>query len=334
MAWTLFQPSRQSTLDWLPDPMETLRLTLRPRSAFGTALKGDTLFGQLCWALHHRFGDERLKHLLQGYADGSPFAVMSDALPEGHLPRPTLPARFFDVPESDRKALKRRVWLPVTALGQPLSNWLALCVEPAQLLGGKSESHPQPHNSLHHETNTTGNGFDPYTMEQIWFGRDTRFEVWVVFDAERISANELVDCVADIGASGFGRDASIGLGKLDIDEYAQLRLPGQPGANAWLTLGPSAPQGLAWQAEHCFYQPFTRFGRHGDAAVHSGKPFKTPVLLADRGAVLRPAIYSDSAFCGRGLGGDGSLSKAMFETVHQGYAPVVGIKLPNQGNEA
>src|SRR5699024_624779 len=84
--------------------MQTLRLTLKPCSAFGTPLKGDTLFGQLCWAIRHRFGETQLTKLLQGYTAGQPFVVISDALPSGFLPRPSLPSMYFEsIPLTERK---------------------------------------------------------------------------------------------------------------------------------------------------------------------------------------------------------------------------------------
>lgn len=40
--------------------MSTLKIQIKPLSAFGTAPKGDSLFGQLCWAARHRHGEDRL----------------------------------------------------------------------------------------------------------------------------------------------------------------------------------------------------------------------------------------------------------------------------------
>jgi CRISPR-associated protein Csm4 len=317
--------------------MQVLQLTLAPRSAFGTRPLGDTLFGQLCWAVRHRLGEARLVELLEGYTAGRPFAVVSDALPAGHLPRPALPVRAFALLGSDRKQMKKRVWLPVEHVHERVADWLVHCRAAGDLPGGAPASHPQPHNSLHRETNTTGNGFDPYSMEQWWYGRDARLDIWVVLDDSRLPAEELRAAFEDIGATGFGRDASIGLGKFVIERFNAATLPAQPDADAWLTLAPCAPQGMPWDAARCYYHPFTRFGRHGDIAVHSGKPFKSPVLLADAGAVLTPrfgeeGLAARAGFTGQGLGGDGSLSKALPGTVHQGYAPVVGIKLPVMDN--
>ena len=132
-----------------------------------------------------------------------------------------------------------------------------------------------------------------------------------------------------MGATGFGRDASIGLGKFAVLEVVETGLTAQTDANAYLTLAPCAPQGCGFLPDASRYQPFTRFGRHGDIAVQSGQPFKTPVLLAAAGAVLKPVRYVETCFVGQGLGGDGQLSRAIAETVHQGYAPVVGIYLPD-----
>jgi CRISPR-associated protein Csm4 len=86
---------------------------------------------------------------------------------------------------------------------------------------------------------------------------------------------------------------------------------------------------LPWRSDLCFYTPFTRFGRHGDVAAHGGKPFKAPVLLADTAAVLTPDEWSARLFTGQGLGGNGGLSRRIAGTVHQAYAPVLAVRLPD-----
>jgi CRISPR-associated protein Csm4 len=321
--------------------MLTLKITITPLSAFGTLPKGDTFFGQLCWALRNHFGNERLRMLLEGYTEGKPFAVVSDAFPAGHLPRPVLPGHWFaTVPDADRKDLKKRIWLPLEFLPEPVENWLQHCRRESTLPGdpARARLEPQPHNAIDRRTGTTGEGFPPYAMTQYWYDQwdkdrelrsEPRLDIYIVVDEERLSQADLRQMLNGIGDLGFGRDASIGLGKFRVEELGQVSLPSQPQAAAWLTLAPCAPQGLGLDSQRSFYQVFTRFGRHGDMAVHTGRPFKTPVLLAQTAAVLVPKQYQELAFVGRGLGGDGSLSKAIPETVHQGYAPVVGIRLPS-----
>lgn len=327
--------------------MRSYRACIIPQSAFGTKPMGDTLFGQLCWAVCNRYGEERLSTLLDGYTSERPFAVVSDALPAGYLPRPALPGHWFrEVLNADRKTVKNRVWLPLDQFSVPVADWLQHCQPSSAIPGGTAAEYPQPHNTLNRYTGTTGEGqFAPYAMNQFWYGHrkaeherekeshnPVELEVYIVLDETRLSADELRELLFGIGAVGFGRDASIGLGKYELKELSRFDLPAQEAADAWLTLAPCAPQGLPWQASCCFYQPFTRFGRHGDVGVHRGNPFKTPVLLANTGAVLTPTEYETKPFTGQGLGGDGSLSKSIPGTVHQGYAPVVAIALPKRSN--
>ena len=53
--------------------MKLYRFTLTSQSAMGTPLVGDTLFGQLCWAVRNRFGEARLTALLEGYTEQRPY---------------------------------------------------------------------------------------------------------------------------------------------------------------------------------------------------------------------------------------------------------------------
>ncbi len=315
--------------------MQTHRFTLRPLSAFGTPLAGDTLFGQLCWTLRHQLGNAQLTELLQGYTTGQPFAVVSDALPANHIPLPSVPSGLWQsTPSTDRKTLKKKRWLPTSALNLPFAQWQAQAQSDDQV--AQKIERAQPHNTINRATGTTGEGqFAPYAMPQIWFHPAMRFELHVVLDVARLSLNELTSALAYMGQAGFGRDASIGLGKFELVGDAVLNSPqseesaptGGNQANSYLTLGPCAPQGLGYCPVRSTYQVTTRFGRHGDAAVQSGQPFKRPVLLAKAGSVFWPETMDASrAFIGQGLGGVAKpLSLAMPETVQQGYAPVIAI---------
>ncbi|CAH1191510.1 CRISPR-associated protein Csm4 [Candidatus Nitrotoga sp. BS] len=320
--------------------MRTYRASITPLSAFGTLLLGDTLFGQLCWAIRNRYGEQRLDELLDGYTNtiSNPFVVVSDAFPSGFLPRPALPSSWFDeIQGEDRKAVKRLTWLPISKFHQPVAQWLNFCQPAAELFGSTPDEHPQPHNTLDRITGTTGTGqFVPYVMSQSWFGEKDYndlivLDIYLIFDETRITADELRQLFEDIGNIGFGRDASIGLGKYAVQDWTIFELPSQINTNSWMTLAPSAPQDLCWNSARCFYQTFTRFGRHGDVAVHGKNPFKTPLLLTVSGAVLTPQLdVSKLGYIGQGLGGSGKLSRTIEATVHQGYAPVVGIYLPDR----
>jgi len=331
--------------------MQTFRITLRPLSALGTPLVGDTLFGQLCWVLRRQLGNERLNSLLQGYTESQPFAVISDALPHGHLPLPSLPSDTWRVADSsDRKALKKKRWLPMSKLGQPLPEWQQLAVTDEELAKDFARSQPhlnqrepslalyehaQPHNTINRQTGTTGTGmFAPYTMAQTWLAPGSELDLWLVLDTARITPAEIHTAFAYMGQQGYGRDASIGLGKFELKDEPQAQPPVQASGspNAYLTLGPCAPQGLGFCPERSYWNTVTRFGRHGDLAVQSNPPFKRPVLLAKAGSVFWPG-HADAActHIGQGLGGTTApISPAMPETVQQGYCPVVPIHIPEK----
>lgn len=316
--------------------MNTYLIRIRPQSAFGGPFKGDTLFGQLCWAALQRWGESRLDALLEGYLQGQPFLVCSDALPSGYLPRPAWPLYRFEVAvDADRKRIKQRRWLPLKDLAQPLHRWLDYCLEEHQVVErvGHSEhisqEHPQPHNSIDRRTGTTGGGdFAPYHQVQHWYASGLTLDLWMLVDDARLTFQELQSLLADVGAFGYGRDASIGLGKFSLErESCEARpLPTQERANACLTLAPCAPQQLGINPATSYYDVFTRFGRHGERLVQQGNPFKTPVLLAQTGALLQPSVFPEG-FIGQGLGGEGLMSKVEPKTVQQGYAPFIGVRL-------
>ena len=191
--------------------MQRMIATIILRSALGSPILGDTLFGQFCWALRSRFGEQRLNQLLEGYGEGRPFVVLSDALPADHIPLPDLPLSHFNsVPGVMPKELKRRRWIKSDQLQHPVEEWLGLAVEFSE-----GSRHLQPHNSISRATGTTGKGeFTPYTQEQLWLQGKERLQnsqIHLLFDQERIGQQEIEQLLEYIGHVGYGRDASIRL---------------------------------------------------------------------------------------------------------------------------
>ena len=325
--------------------MKTIAFTVTPQSPFGTPLAGDTLFGQLCWVLLYQQGEERLEALLEGYTRGQPFAVISDAFPTGYVPRPTVPVSLLATANDvrDRKALKAKQWLPLDAVRQPSSHWLAsLAADPAGSVAEKPanakserekrrfvQTQLQMHNQIDRRTGTTGEGeegFAPFASNQWWYAEDATLDIHVCYDPERIEADVLVEALRTIGQTGYGADASIGLGRFRLQAQERSPLTPSEHANAWLTLAPCVPQKQGFVPEASWYQVCTRFGRHGNIGALNPNPFKNPVLMARSGAVFAPDAFAPRPFVGCGLGQDNMrLSYAIPNTVHQGYAPVIGV---------
>lgn len=307
--------------------MKTLKFTLRPRSAFATPLAGDTLFGQLCWTAREQRGEARLRELLDGYVDGHPFLVVSDGFPGGLLPRPTAPdfALGAQIDPARRKEARTHRWLPAVGADQPVRCWIN-DVTPSESI----RSLVLTQNTINRYTGTTGEGpFAPRQVERRFFTRDSRIDVYAAID-ERLSADTLHELLADVGSHGYGRDATTGLGKFAVEgETAEPSwMQGDQMSDHWLTLAPCQPNPKELVADGCYYTPLTRFGRHGNIAAIMAQPFKRPLMMIATGALLQSREPARWAVHGRGLGGRADpISSAIPETVHQGYAPVLPLRL-------
>ena len=313
------------------------RATLSLATPLGTPLAGDTLFGQCCWALREALGEAELKRRLDGYTQNEPWLIVSDGFPVGHLPKPTLPQGFEPQPgPAARKAAKKKHWIPAARASDTLDALLASAVDDTQAYGRDTQSRSlapmrtlQPHNTLNRLTGSTGEtAFAPYAMPQTFHTAGQRIDVYFVLDSDRGSSDETKRLIEAIGAIGFGRDASIGLGKFTVAPIESAAFAAPANANAFWTLAACAPQGQGFDGTKSYWRVLTRFGRHGNALALAANPFKTPVIMATTGAVFAPrGAFSPSLFIGQGLGGNGALSKVEPATVHQGYAPAIPICL-------
>ena len=306
--------------------MKTYRLTLNVLSAFGTPLVGDTLFGQLCWGIRHRFGNEKLKELLNGYTEQKPFLVVSDAFPSNYLPLPKLPSKFWQtqkkIDAAERKKMKKKVWISLEHLKMETDMWQQYAISDKEAFALGKISSLQIHNTINRKTNTTSTGqFAPYSQSQTWYAQESQLDLYVVLDEDRFSLENLKLILADIGTFGYGRDASTGMGKFIVkhcEEFSSV----QNNPNSYFTLANCAPFNCGLNAEQSFYQITTRFGRHGNILGLGKSPFKKPILLTKAAAIFSPKIWQEKMFIGNGLTG---ISYSSLEAIHQGYAPILAI---------
>lgn len=307
--------------------MQAYKLILHPETAFGTPLVGDTLFGQICWGIVEQYGAAVLESCLKGYTEHQPFLVVSDAFPEGFLPLPALPSAYWQPgAESDRKKLKKKQWLPENALADNSRLWQQQAKSSGEISPHLLQQRSQPHNSINRQTHTTGTGgqFSPHESEQLWYANGSLWTVYCLLDESSLKADELRQVLDNIGKTGYGRDASAGLGKFSLKGFAASDLfASRAGGNAAFTLAASCPQGLGYDAAKSYYHTQTRFGRHGNLQATSGRPFKQPVLMAQTGAVFS-GVPVGKPYVGQGIGG---VSKSQPEAVHQGYAPALFFDL-------
>ncbi len=334
--------------------MKLYELTIVLRSGLGTPLKGDSIFGHFCWQVAHdpTLVEGGLENLREAYST-RPFVIFSSAFPsltdsDGNtrysFKRPDLPLWYFpslkvaDRSERirSRKDFKKKKWMLVdSSLVLDLSHAEYLddheLLREASCRGDRSfsglilsesdkfvKSFSQSHNTINRLSGTTGPGeFAPYEQDVSYYFPGTSLVILVLIDEECTDIQRVHAALAAMGKYGFGKDASIGLGRFSVVNHAELTRPVVSEANSCYSLSPCVPERDFYS--EAYFVPFCRFGKHGDRLARSRNPFKNPVIMADEGAVFFPrdATAFEKPYLGRPVT---SISKILPETFAQGYS--------------
>ncbi|MDR2789831.1 MAG: hypothetical protein LBB59_02500 [Campylobacteraceae bacterium] len=293
--------------------MQLLKTTIEPVSNFADNPRGDTLFGQLCWMIRFKFGNERLEELLQNY-DEEPFMIVSDAFPSGYLPKPKLPLCKLLASEyiktTDKKEERKKQWIKLDDL-LTFKEFHSLSKEE------KDEAVNVMHNSINYQTLTTdGEHFAPYGVHEIAMNKK---DIYFLIDEARFSLGDLTNTFELLGSYGYGKNSSIGKGRFNVllKPFETVNFGGQ--SNSVMTLSPFSSQDL--KCEAIYYEPFTRFGKKGALRAREN-PFKKPLLLADTASVIVFKAPHAKPYAGKAIRGHASHG----DIVHQGYAITAAIK--------
>lgn len=305
--------------------MKTFKIIIKPTTGFGTPLKGDTLFGHLCWQIYYDkslIGVD-LDTLLKDYSI-NPFCIVSSAFPyqdnKVFLKRPSLPLHYIFKLSSDelikkRKELKRLNYFTLNLPLPPLSQ-----IEYVNLLVEISDEQVRCSiNRIFGKTATAP--FAPFSISKKWFLTDLAIFVGL---REDIPIDSILQALERIGHYGFGKDATSGWGKFKIVSCEEINLYSgfRKSCNAYYTLSPFVPENT--QYREIYYDPFIRFGRHGDMLSISKNPFKAPVLMADEGAVCIPEKFTLKPYIGKPVY---EVSAIEEKTVVQGYTLVIPVEV-------
>jgi CRISPR-associated protein Csm4 len=287
--------------------MQLLKLTITPLSNFATSLKGDTIFGHLCWIIRFIFGEERLKTLLSNY-DDTPFLIVSDAFNNGYLPKPKLPSSLLDSDTKNKKEERKKIWITLKDLQE--GNF-----QTAKEADEKETAANIMHNSINRKTFTTGkDDFAPYSAREYAFNQK---DIYCLINEAVFTQDELKKAVETLGDYGYGKDAAIGKGRFKLDSVAEEEIDNH--SAFVMTLSPFVPFGL--ECEDIYYEPFVRFGKKGASRANKN-PFKKPLILADTAAVIKFAKPLKNLFVGQAVKEHTTHS----DIVHQGYAIALPIK--------
>jgi CRISPR-associated protein Csm4 len=294
--------------------MKLYKISITPSSNFATTLKGDTLFGQMCWAISYAFKKERLATLLKDYRVGEkPFLVVSDAFPKGFLPKPKMPSSLLKEKSEEKKLNRKKIWLTSEALQRGAYTEAKSDKE----VGSNDTQNMQIHNAINYKTSHTGDGFDPYGLE-TWSLSPK--DIYCLIDENQLSIDELKEVLKLLSEMGYGKKSTIGKGRFTIDTIEEVSIDSC--ATRFMTLSPFSPKGL--EAKNIYYDPFTRFGKFGGSRAYKNA-FKKPILLADVASVVEFNEIKMHQYLGRAISGLSDIPEYS-DTVHQGYSIVLPLK--------
>lgn len=285
--------------------MKLYKTKITPTSNFMTPLKGDTLFGQICWAIKFSFGEKRLKELLSMYED-IPFLIVSDAYVHGYLPKPTMPSIYLKEDIDKKKENRKKIWLTLKQLQE---GEFTKAVELKNIV----KSQTVTRNTINYKTSTTGDGFDPYSQKETSY---VESDIYFLMH-ENFSLDELEKSFKEVSKMGFGKKSTIGKGRFEFDKFEEVIL--ENSSLTYMALSPFSSNSLT--CKEIFYEPFTRFGKSGASRANTNA-FKKPLLLADSRAVVVFEEKKKLSYIGNAIKNISTYK----DIVHQGYAIVVPIK--------
>jgi len=293
--------------------MKLYKITITPTSDFATTLKGDTLFGQLCWAIVYRFGKERLEVLLKEYRDNRPFLVISDAFAKGYLPKPKMPSRFLNEKSEDKKLNRKKLWL---ALDNLLKAEYSRAKRDDEIENSNTNM-LNMHNALNYKSFHTGDGFDPYSIES---SRLSQKDIYILLDENQLTLKEFEELFQLLSEMGYGKKTTIGKGRFEYKKTDIKAVELNSKAKTFMTLSPFSPKEL--ECKNIYYDPFTRFGKFGGSRA-TQNAFKKPIILADVASVVIFEHEQTREYIGRAITG---ISDTHKDAVHQGYSIVLPLK--------
>ena len=271
--------------------MKLYKTTFNPISNFATSLKGDTLFGQICWAIRYTFGNDKLESLLSTY-ETSPFLVVSDGFAKGYVPKPPLPSNLLGENNDLKKENRKKVWLKLEELQN--GDFLKALKDEDVLNINKTTIVVK--NSLNYKTFSTDDSgvFSPYgESETIISPRD----IYFLIDINTFSLEELKQTIKTLSLMGYGKNTSIGKGFFEFDDFEEIELMNS--SKTFMTLSPVILNNQ--NIKNCYYEPFTRFGKHSSGI--DVNPFKKPILLANTSAVISFESEYSKFYMGKAIKG-------------------------------
>jgi CRISPR-associated protein Csm4 len=275
------------------------KFTIAPEGAIGTPFRSDTLFGHACWTMLYKYGDDRFESFRTNAAEQKPELVFSDGFPSGWLPRPLLPKRIpDDLTAQEKKSLKKvskRKW--VFRQYAENCNWdLSELDNQAKNVpegyGDTPVSDIQLRNTIDRLTGTSLEENGLFSYERNWYhGIWSKVDIYV---STRWSCKELTDLLYNMFEIGYGKDQTIGLGKVKIaSDPVEAKFPSSDQTEYYLSLSRCVPDGSV-SINDSFYQIEPKYGKVW-SGFNTDNPFKKRIIQITPGSILKVKSGSETA---------------------------------------
>jgi len=290
--------------------MTLYKTTITPTSFFASKLQGDSIFGQMCWMIKFIYGNNKLEELLNDYKV-NPFMIVSDGMPNDYFPKPTLPPYLLNEDINQKKLNKKKLWLSLEDLQKGNFNFAKTSEE----IDYAQKEFSQIKNSLNYKTfKTDSKNFAPYSDSLIELSKS---DIYFLIDEDRFDLKMLKKTFELLSKNGYGKDATNGKGRFEFSEFKKIDF--FKSSTTFMALSLFSPKNL--KAKEIFYEPITKFGKHGYFLANKNA-FKAPLLLAKSGAVIIFDEKKDIQYIGRSIKNHSSHQN----TIHQAYSIVLPIK--------
>ena len=260
--------------------MGDFRLRIRLLGPLTTPFTSGGIFGQYCWSLRWAEGEAALKRLLADFEEAP--LVFSDAFPAGTVPVPMLAAESRVRPEllaeaDAAKRRSRRAFLPFEGFLAHRDKLNRAGLEAAFAAGPERSQnlteHRTAHNRIDRLTNTTPASGGLYFTDELW--PEVAGMEFDIYARGAEAPERLLKCFAEMGAHGFGKDASTGRGRFEVTGMEPVSGMDTAG-NRW----------VSWSRGCCGpgmtlprYRLYTHYGKLGGVGMQAGNPFKFPLTL-------------------------------------------------------
>ncbi len=328
------------------------KLRIELTTSIITPFQSDTIFGHICWAIHQLdWGTEndKLQQFLNAYdaKDTKPPLLVSDGLPENHLPKPVLPSVSQE--ELDKKIpVKKRIDESYRIKNLKKLKYITKDdfdkLQQTEINGSKlfdilynssTEKYDETafglsfvvqHNTIDRIADKVTEGLYSET-EKFFSSENNKYEIYINA-TDFFTKVDLERIFEYISLQGFGKNKSTGKGAFNIlDLSEKIDLPKARNPNGFITLSSYIPRKN--DPIEGYYNTLLKFGKLGGTfaagSPEVGKnPFKKPLIMMCAGSIFKDSEYCEDKIYGSLLQ---DMHKENADIRHYAHAFPLGIRI-------